>query len=187
MAVIRYIADLHFGDENIIAYDNRPFLSVSEMNEALIERWNRVVGKDDLTWILGDFCVGSTEDWAGILDRLNGRKALIVGNHDSREAIETLRDRFEDIADYREITDGTYQVVLCHYPIPNFRDHYFSWVHLYGHVHTGFEANIVEHSKLLLRKLYVRDDVCLAYNVGAMLPYMDYTPRTLEEILASKI
>ena len=69
MAVIRYIADLHFGDENIIAYDNRPFLSVSEMNEALIERWNRVVGKDDLTWILGDFCMGSTEDWAGILDR----------------------------------------------------------------------------------------------------------------------
>ena len=51
MAVIRYIADLHFGDENIIAYDNRPFLSVSEMNEALIERWNRVVGKDDLTWM----------------------------------------------------------------------------------------------------------------------------------------
>ena len=101
MAVIRYIADLHFGDENIIAYDNRPFLSVSEMNEALIERWNRVVGKDDLTWILGDFCVGSAEDWAGILDRLNGRKALIVGNHDSREAIEKLRDRFEDIADYR--------------------------------------------------------------------------------------
>ena len=44
MAVIRYIADLHFGDENIIAYDNRPFLNVSEMNEVLIERWNRVSG-----------------------------------------------------------------------------------------------------------------------------------------------
>ena len=87
MAVIRYIADLHFDDENILAYDNRPFLSVSEMNEAMIERWNRVVGKDDLTWILGDFCMGGAERWAAMLDRLNGRKALIVGNHDSREAI----------------------------------------------------------------------------------------------------
>ena len=185
MAVIRYIADLHFNDENILAYDNRPFLSVSEMNEAMTERWNRVVGEDDLTWILGDFCTGGAESWAGVLDRLNGRKALIVGNHDSREAIGQLRDRFEDVAEYREITDGERHVVLCHYPIPNFRDHYFSWVHLYGHVHTGFEANIVEHSKLLIRKLYVRDDVCLAYNVGAMLQTMDYTPRTLDEILAA--
>ena len=106
MAVIRYIADLHFGDENIIAYDNRPFLRVSEMNDALIERWNRVVGKDDLTWILGDFCVGSAEDWAGILDCLNGRKALIVGNHDSREAVETLRDRFEDICGSLPLPDS---------------------------------------------------------------------------------
>ena len=186
MAAIRYIADLHFHDENILAYDNRPFLSVSEMNEALIERWNRAVGKDDLTWILGDFCMGGAEDWAGVLDRLNGHKALIIGNHDSREAVDQLRNRFEDVADYRESTDGEHHVVLCHYPIPNFRDHYFSWVHLYGHVHTGLEANIMEHSKLLLRKLYVRDDVCLAFNVGAMLPNMEYTPRTLEEILSSK-
>ena len=185
MPVIRYIADLHFDDENIIAYDNRPFSSVTEMNETMIERWNRVVHSNDLTWILGDFCTGGKENWASVLDRLNGRKALIIGNHDARAAVEQLRDRFEDAADYREITDGERRVVLCHYPIPNFRDHYFSWVHLYGHVHTGFEANIVEHSKQLIRKLYVRDDVCLAYNAGAMLPYMDYTPRTLDEILSA--
>ena len=186
MSTIRYLADTHFCSEDIIAFDNRPFINAAEMDEAMIARWNRVVTPDDLTWILGDFCAGDAERWAGILDRLNGRKALILGNHDSRETVGKLQDRFEEVADYREITDGEHHVVLCHYPIPNFRDHYFSWVHLYGHVHTGFEANVVEHSKRLLRQLYVRDDVCLAFNVGVMLPYMDYTPRTLKEILASE-
>jgi len=41
---------------------------------------------------------------------------------------------------------------------------------------------VAEHSKRLLKKLYVRDDVCRMANVGAMLPYMDYTPRSLEEL-----
>ena len=53
---IRYIADLHFDDEDIIAYDNRPFDGVEEMNEVMIENWNRVVQLEDLTWILGDLC-----------------------------------------------------------------------------------------------------------------------------------
>ena len=185
MSIVRYIADMHFDHESIIAYDNRPFSSVTEMNEELISRWNRVVKEGDLTWILGDFCLGSPERWAEILDRLNGRKALISGNHDSADAVRLLQDRFEDIAEYREITDGDRQVILCHYPILAFRDHYFGRIHLYGHVHTGFEANITEHAKKLVRDLYVRQDVCQSFNVGAMLPWMDYTPRSLEDILRS--
>ena len=185
MGTIRYIADMHFGYEAIIAYDNRPFLSVQEMDEAMIERWNRVVRAEDLTWILGDFCAGTPDRWAEILDRLNGRKSLIIGNHDDRETVNQLRSRFEDVAEYREITDGQHHVVLCHYPIVAFHDHYFGWIHLYGHVHTGYEANVIEHAKRLLKQLYVRDDVCRAANTGVMLPYMDYSPRTLEEILRS--
>lgn len=51
---IRYIADMHFDHDSIIAYDNRPFDSVEEMNEKLIANWNRVVtASEDLTWILG--------------------------------------------------------------------------------------------------------------------------------------
>lgn len=183
MSTTRYIADLHFGHDSILAYDNRPFRTVEEMNEELITRWNSTVRKEDLTWILGDFCFGPEEFWAEILGRLSGRKSLILGNHDNRETVTRLRDCFEDIADYREISDGERHVVLCHYPILAFRDHYFGWVHLYGHVHTGFEANVTAHAKSLIQQLYVRNDVCSAFNVGAMLPYMDYTPRTLDEIL----
>ncbi len=183
---IRYIADLHFDHHDIIAYDNRPFDSVEEMNEEMIRRWNRVVGPDDLTYILGDFCTGDESRWRQHLTRLNGRKVLIRGNHDDPGAVEAVRDLLEDAADYREIEDGGRRVVLCHYPIPAFRDHYMGWFHLYGHVHTAFEWNIAENAKRLVKNLYLRDDVCRMANVGTMVSYMDYTPRTLDE-LASQL
>lgn len=179
---IRYIADMHFDHDDIIAYDNRPFDSAEEMNEAMIRRWNSVVGQSDLTWILGDFCAGDGERWRTILTRLNGRKALIRGNHDDPAAVEAVRDLFEDVADYREIADKGRRVVLCHYPIPAFRDHYMGWFHLYGHVHTAFEWNIAENAKRLVKNLYLRGDVCRMANAGAMVSYMDYTPRTLDEL-----
>ena len=179
---VRYIADMHFDHDSILAYDNRPFNSVGEMNAALTENWNRVVGEEDLTYILGDFCAGGPERWAELLEKLRGHKALILGNHDAPETVEAVRDLFFDVAEYREILDGERHVVLCHYPIPSFHDHYFGWYHLYGHVHTAFEWNIAENSKRLLRNLYVRRDVCRMANVGVMVPYMDYTPRTLDEL-----
>ena len=180
---IRYIADMHFDDESIIAYDNRPFDSCSEMNEALISNWNRTVTRpDDLTWILGDFCRGDAAQWKEYLTRLNGRKSLIVGNHDQPDSILAVRDLFEDVADYQEILDGDRHVVLSHYPIIAFHDQYFGWYHLYGHVHSSYEWNVTENAKRLLKKLYVRNDVCRMCNVGAMLPHMNYTPKTLDEL-----
>ena len=185
MMTIRYIADMHFDYDSIIAYDNRPFDSVEEMNEAQIANWNRVVtDPEDLTWILGDFCSGNAERWCELLSRLNGRKALILGNHDDPAVLkaEAVRARLEDTAEYREILDKGRHVVLCHYPILAFRDHYFGWYHLYGHVHASYEWNVTENAKRLLQKLYVRDDVCRMFNVGAMIPSMGYTPRSLDEI-----
>ena len=180
---IRYIADMHFDHDSILAYDNRPFNSIGAMNAALIENWNRVVAPEDLTYILGDFCAGGPERWAELLEKLNGRKAIILGNHDAPETVSAARGLFEDVAEYREILDNGRHVVLCHYPMPAFHDHYFGWYHLYGHVHTSYEWNITENAKRLIRNLYVRSDVCRMVNVGAMLPYMDYTPRTLDELL----
>ena len=178
----RYIADMHFDHDSIIAYDNRPFNSVREMNETLISRWNAVVAPEDLTCILGDFCAGGPERWIELLSILNGKKILILGNHDSREAVEAIRPLLEDTAEYLEIQDRDRHVVLCHYPMLSFHDQYFGWYHFYGHVHASYEWNITENGKRLLRNLYVRDDVCRMANVGAMLPYMDYTPRSLDEL-----
>ena len=181
--VTRYIADLHFDHADIIAYDNRPFDSLEQMNCTLIRNWNSVVEEDDLTWILGDFCMGDGERWREILVQLNGRKAIVLGNHDNRRAAEETKDLFEIITEYQETIDSGDNLILCHYPIVSFRDHYTGSIHLYGHVHSAFEWNVTENAKRLLKQLYLREDVCRMANVGAMLPYMDYTPRSLAELL----
>jgi hypothetical protein len=69
-----YTSDHHFGHKNIIAHNSRPFASVEEMDEALIARWNSVVGPDDVVYHLGDFSFGPQ---AYYLPRLNGEKHLV--------------------------------------------------------------------------------------------------------------
>lgn len=176
-----YIADTHFGHKNILHYDNRPFFTTVEMEEEMVRNWNHEVPKLGSVYILGDFCWGDEAEWLRILDRLNGKKILIRGNHDPERLSAELRQRFVEIADYKEIDDNGRKVVLCHYPIPCFKNQFKGWYHLYGHVHVSFEANMMEHDKLLIRDIYEKQ--CKMYNVGCMMPYMNYTPRTLDEII----
>lgn len=177
--MIFYIADWHYNHPNILSYDNRPFKTVEEMDAALVERWNATVTSADTVYVLGDMFWGGETKAVPVLDSLNGKKILIKGNHDRCKNTE-FRKRFDQISGYLEITDGDRHVVLSHYPMPCFKNHFHGWYHLYGHVHNSFEANMMEHDRMLLEDLYCRK--CNMFNVGAMMPWMDYTPRTLDEI-----
>lgn len=77
------IADTHFCHERVIRYENRPFANADEMDEKMIENWNRIVDEDDLVIHLGDVGIFNASQAESILPRLNGRKLLIRGNHDS--------------------------------------------------------------------------------------------------------
>jgi calcineurin-like phosphoesterase family protein len=77
-----FTSDTHFGHANIIKYSNRPFKDRHEMNEALIENWNAVVGEDDDVFHLGDVALGPWEEWDEVISRLNGNLHLSIGNHD---------------------------------------------------------------------------------------------------------
>lgn len=176
---IRYIADMHFDHGNCIAFDARPFRDTEHMNEEMIARWNSVVKPEDHTYILGDFCWKKEDRWLELLPRLNGQKTLILGNHDIGP--NKSRRFFADVKDYKVVDDNGRKVVLCHFPMPCYRNHFYGWYHLYGHVHTSFEWNMMEHNRYLFEELYSKP--CEMYNVGAMLPYMNYTPRTLDEIV----
>lgn len=83
MAATFFTADLHFGHERILELSGRPFATIAEHDEALIDRWNSVVRQpDDIVWVLGDYALGDRSRALGYLPRLNGRKLLVVGNHD---------------------------------------------------------------------------------------------------------
>lgn len=177
-----FISDLHFGHKNCMAFDNRPFKSIEEHDAELIRRWNETVGMDDDVYILGDISWHNATKTLEIFKQLNGVLHLIVGNHDKKLLKNReIQQLFIEITDYKELAlpDGK-GLILCHYPIPCFKNHYYNWLHLYGHVHTSFEHQMMERVKYEMVELY--DKPCLMMNVGCMLPYMDYAPRTLKEL-----
>ena len=93
-----FTSDTHFYHGNIIRFCNRPFKDVGMMNETIISNWNNTVGLDDIVFHLGDFCLGGSAEWTKILDRLNGKIYLILGNHDLKNLRQGYVDRFEHLA-----------------------------------------------------------------------------------------
>ena len=83
MSRVFLISDTHFFHQKVLEFEKeaRPFSSVEEMNETIVDRWNKTVTKRDTVWHLGDVCFGHVSNLS-ILKRLNGTKNLILGNHD---------------------------------------------------------------------------------------------------------
>ena len=178
-----FISDLHFGHVNALAFDNRPFATIEKHDEYIINRWNNTIGIDDDVYLLGDISWYGSVKTLEIFNQLNGNIHLIKGNHDMKLLKNPeLRTRFMEIVDYKELElEKGKKIVLYHYPIPCYNKHHHGWIHLYGHVHNGVEWNLMESIKRQMTEIY--QIPCEMYNVGAMLPYINYKPRTLEEIV----
>ena len=132
---VYFTSDTHFN--NIIGFCNRPFKSVEEMNEKLIENWNNVVGADDIVFHLGDFCLGGSAEWTKVLDRLNGKIYLIQGNHDMKNLRQGYTNRFELITMQMHIEVGKQKIYLNHCPFLCYGGAYRDTWQLFGHVHTS--------------------------------------------------
>ena len=137
-----FISDTHFGHKNCMAFDNRPFKSIEEHDQKLIDNWNKVVGIDDDVYWLGDISWHRSLKTLEILNQLNGSLHLIRGNHDN--AILKNRDiqnKFVEIVDYKELSlsDGK-GLVLCHYPIPCFKNQLF-FIHFLNERHDSALLN----------------------------------------------
>ena len=133
-----FISDLHLNNKNVVSYSHRPFNDIEEMNEFLIKSWNGVIQKDDTVFILGDFCFGGSQVWNDILDRLNGKKYLIIGNHDERNFRQNYLSRFEAVSYMMHIYIDDQSIYLTHFPFlcyaGSYKDENGSWA-LSGHVH----------------------------------------------------
>ena len=172
---------------NILRFDQRPFVTVEEMEQVLISNWNSAVTNQDTVYILGDFCWGKEPDWIKILDKLNGNKVLIRGNHDLKNMSANLKSKFADIKDYKEIDDNGRIVIMCHYPILAYK-HSFdpNTFMLFGHVHNNTkESHLITQFIKQIRQNYIGnfDNRGQLVNVGCMMPWMDYTPRTLDYLI----
>ncbi|MBQ4545882.1 MAG: metallophosphoesterase [Oscillospiraceae bacterium] len=187
MGKVFFTGDLHFGHENVIAFDDRPFKSVEDMDAELIKRWNAKVGKDDLVYVLGDMIWKTrNNDAHKIIKSLNGRIILIKGNHDGFLINSKVKEALADVKDYDDICvtleDGTVRrCILSHYFIPMYNGHRNKAIHLHAHSHCSKEAIYEVEFANYLNKIGCKNEI---YNVGCM--YWNYEPVTLDEILAQK-
>lgn len=111
------ISDTHFNHSNIIKYCNRPFSSPNEMNDILVDKWNANVKEGDKVYHLGDVYMGggfSREYTDYLLSRLNGRKRLVLGNHDNGKD-QILQKHFEKIDVWRMFPE--FGLLLTHVPV----------------------------------------------------------------------
>lgn len=125
-----FTSDTHFNHTNIIKYCNRPFPNAEEMNEGLVKAWNDVVGVNDVVWHLGDVTWNHFD-----INRLNGIKYLIKGNHDHQTQIAMY---FEHIFSYHElkgILPKNRAIAMFHYPIESWNGKYHGAMHMHGHSH----------------------------------------------------
>lgn len=158
--MIYFTSDTHFGHFNSIRFDKRPFATVEEMDLAIIARWNERVGPNDEVYHLGDFAFRNAMAATHYLDRLNGRKHLIWGNHDSNQVKKM--PGWASSQPVLELKVGDDLVCLSHYAHRTWNKSHYGSFHLFGHTHGSMPA-------------YGR-----SLDVGCMC--WDYRPVTLAEI-----
>ncbi|BBL19211.1 hypothetical protein KIT04_042 [Vibrio phage KIT04] len=132
-------SDLHFFHNNIMRFcpTTRPWQTVEEMHEALIEHWNSTVGENDVVFHVGDFAFAGIEKVQSVIDRLNGTIVFIMGNHDKtvRNQVKSP-NRFE----YLEVSYNKTKLCLFHYAMRVWNQQHRGSVHFYGHSHGSLEG-----------------------------------------------
>lgn len=137
------IADTHFYHTNILKYEGRPFIDIISMNETIIQNWNSVVGPDDIVYHVGDVALCGFEKARDIIQRLNGIKVLIAGNHDIRNTVSFwMRCGFQEV--YKDIYYVRHNAIMSHRPIkPELLPP--DVINIHGHTHsmdTGLDKSI---------------------------------------------
>lgn len=159
------ISDHHFGHANILTFQVggfplRVFDNVEHMNETMVSRHNSVVSPKDKVYFLGDVAFGSQN--LRFLERMNGSKVLIKGNHD-RDKMSNYLKYFKDVRSSHLLD----KMVLSHVPLHP--DCLVRWgPNIHGHLH----SHQVMATPHLADKRY--------FNVS--VERLHYTPIALEEV-----
>lgn len=191
MGKIYFTADTHFGHDNVLKLDGRPFANVGEMDDEIVARWNGTVRQCDTVYHLGDFSLRfSPEYLSGILERLNGEIRLVCGNHDgtlrkmlrNRALPKGVADKFAFVGDYKEARSEGLRFRMSHYPMPCYNGRYHTrngeneaTFMLHGHVHATPEHHAMQ------ALAYDQNPPMQLVNVGCML--WGYAPVSPEQVV----
>jgi calcineurin-like phosphoesterase family protein len=169
MSQVRFIADLHFGHKFVA--EHRGFESIEAHDEYIIAQWNRVVHKRDITYILGDVTMEKTDSYP-LLDRLNGIKRVVLGNHDKPKHVAELLKYVETVSGMEKYKG----IFLTHCPIHPMEMDYRVQHNIHGHIH---DKQVKYPITLFGRKLFERID--RRYHCVSC-EQVNYTPKSLAEL-----
>lgn len=181
---VYFCADTHLGHKNIIQHcPDRASIGGFEPedldahDEWVIDIWNKTVNKKDIVYICGDFTFLPAERAQKVLQRMRGRKFLILGNHD--KSVDHLVNYFEQIIQMKEVVfkkdhwdflDEDFRCFLCHYPMVTWPSKHYGTVNIHGHCHgrldnfneeqpdlrldVGWDSTIGNHNLVDLETVY---------------------------------
>ena len=176
MSKIWVTSDLHLCHNQEFVYKPRGFNSIEEMNEAIVERWNKVVDPSDEVFNLGDFAMNDVDAAIPYINRLNGKMYWIIGNHDTEKKIDKIMDECDSLWNlghaYQFKYNKKYSIYLSHYPTltANYDEKHFSQHVLALHGHTHQRTN------------WINPKNPFTYHVG--MDSHDCTPILLDEVIA---
>jgi calcineurin-like phosphoesterase family protein len=135
MSATWFTADTHFGHKRIVELSDRPFATLAEMHDYLIDTWNSLIGRKDRVFVVGDFgFAGPLCDLDVVFGALRGEKHLVVGNHDEDNP-KVLRLPWVSQTQIAKVKDDGRRVVACHYPMTTWPGVQRGYPHVHGHSH----------------------------------------------------
>ncbi len=144
-----FTSDQHYGHSNVMRFCNRPWDDVKDMNQAITDNWNEVVGENDVVFMLGDF-YWKKDPWE-VKKKLDELKAghifILLGNHDEKEQFSKVNNKhIELISDTAMVfisgidedkPSREHEFLLSHFPLATWPHFQRGTINLHGHIHSG--------------------------------------------------
>lgn len=175
-----YIADTHFGHQNILEECRPQFQSVEEMDATIIENINRKMKKNDTLYIVGDFTFRSKRSPIEYLQAIKPKKVLIVGNHDrdwlKHLSAEEIEQNLQGVYQQYVVKKNGIELHFNHFPqLAWNRSHFFAQsFSICGHIHNARDTSIAA-------RLFPQ--IKCQFNAG--VDVNGFEPVTFEELVAN--
>ena len=157
-----FISDHHFNHKHIIKFSDRPFRDLDEMENKLVELHNMVVSDNDVVVFVGDFGFCNMGIGKRILERLNGYKILVMGNHDIHHG-KFKNFGYDEVFTCKEMIYDGVELKITHFPLEESVD----GLNIHGHVHVG--------------AIFFKDT---KYHYNVNCEFINYTPKRLSTIIS---
>lgn len=161
-----FTSDTHYGHVNLCSGESvwvdklsqcRQFDSVKDMNDAIVNNINDVVGENDILWHLGDFSLGKKENVNIFRERINCKNInLILGNHDQRISKDKeLQKLFNSVSVgygwpmFKDTKIQGTRLMMLHFPMMVWDNHKNGTIHLHGHCHGSLSDKSLTKRKII--------------------------------------